>query len=638
MTVSRWINVDFIKYIIFVVMLVVTATSVYLSIQLRRLLSPLAQRLAELHQNNGEMPGLPDRLLRIKQRYISLFNHVDDVNTAEFSAGEIDTLSLRFLARDVTAADAQSWLRQAPSLLISLGLLGTFAGLTVGLSKLRLTDTPNTGTLSKSAIEQLVSNMGAAFETSLLGLFLSLLLLMFTQFNGSRDCLERCESLLSSWLETVLPQQLGNKISTPLRQSIENLNSTVAKLPHAIYTAIQGSMREAFEEKLNALFNINANLATEARTAIDQLSVIANAFHESGDDFLQAAQAFRQSEFATSLQQSVYHLLNSGEQLTLHSNKLSQRLVEIRDSLLSTQAEWKLLASTAGQELQTSRSMNEQFQKLIPQWQAITEAFNMGSLELAEAGNQLRLTRLEVMRERPQAEEIAESLRMRLDANASLSASCQSFAASLAQAQSSIDQIPGILKQLESLDHTKYSDITLSLDRTQNYRHFNSPEIIIVSPPTISIDSISRQPSFDESLNQNPSLESDPAEVIAAIFQDFWLRADRIALKALTLGELNVTDDSEKLLGRGISSPSETYLRLVNGGGSYLLMEHASRFWIVPTFQSMTLFVASQPDKGVFSYKRSELQTSELLRPAEVVREAGDDWVVIQMGVLSVPR
>jgi hypothetical protein len=192
------------------------------------------------------------------------------------------------------------------------------------------------------------------------------LVLIFSQLNGSREGLESCEALLASWLETVLPQQLGTKLNTPLRQSIEALNASLSELPHAVYAAVERGMQNAFADKLDAMFDTTTNLATEAQTAIRQFAVIVNALQQSGEDFLSAGQAFQDTNFAVSLRQSAEHLQASGEQLCHSSETLSKRLLDVRDNLFSTQAEWALLAQAASQELQASRALADQVRQPSP--------------------------------------------------------------------------------------------------------------------------------------------------------------------------------------------------------------------------------------------------------------------------------
>jgi hypothetical protein len=249
-----------------------------LSVLLARLTTPLATKLAQLHQDGTiEDSKVDQRLLRIRRRYIALLTHVDNIDTAEFSAGEIETISLPFFTRSLTAAAAQSWLRQAPGILISLGLLGTFAGLTAGLSEISSALDKNASTADTiTALSGIVAPMGTAFQTSLLGLFLSLVVLIWTQVTGTRTCLERCEALLSSWLETVLPLELGNQVITPLRQSIQDLNASTQKLPGAIYTAVETAIGAAFAAKLNEVKKRGNRIVAIGTTALRLLESAAD--------------------------------------------------------------------------------------------------------------------------------------------------------------------------------------------------------------------------------------------------------------------------------------------------------------------------------------------------------------------------
>ena len=344
------IVIEVVRFTILILMVVIGIYSLRLSLLLDRRIRPLSRRLARLHQDEASHEDLGSDLERCRSRYESLLQNVDDVDTAEFSSGFIETLDLVFLGQTVTAATIQSWVRQAPSILISLGLLGTFAGLTVGLKQIG-------GILGKSlspddamkALSALMTPMSAAFETSLLGLLLSLVVLIWTQISGTRTCLESCESLLSSWLETVLPQQLGVKVMTPLRQSIEDLNATVQHLPSNLSTAVEAGMQRSFSSKLNELFDAQTILSTEASTAVRSLSSYASTLNESGQDFLEAAQAFRQSDFASTLADSVRNLLETREQLSATTESLNNRLFDVRDSLMATQSQWKLVAKAGAQ-------------------------------------------------------------------------------------------------------------------------------------------------------------------------------------------------------------------------------------------------------------------------------------------------
>ncbi|CAK6689812.1 hypothetical protein [Synechococcus sp. CBW1107] len=424
------LSIEVAKVILLLLMIAVAGAATYLTSALNVLIRPISRQLIELHK--GDTGGLEPRLQYIRQRYIALLSHVDNIDTAGFSAGEIERLSLRILGREVTAASAHSWIHQAPGILISLGLLGTFWGLTVGLSQISGALAPGaTSEQTMAALSAIVAPMSTAFQTSLIGLLLSLVVLITSQLSGTRTCLERCESLLSSWLETVLPQELGDKLMTPLKKSIDGLNQTTQELPSAVSASVEKAMKEAFAEKLAKMFNISSTIAVEAQQATRQLSAVASNLNESGQDFVMAARAFQQSKFPEALRESVSGLLETKERITASSESLSARMQEVRDALLVMQTQWQLLAKSAETELETCRLATQQLNAGVEQLQTSSQALGEGVEVTAVAAKQLKETRLEVMRDRKLSIEVAESVRDRLAVDSSSVETCLVFANAL---------------------------------------------------------------------------------------------------------------------------------------------------------------------------------------------------------------
>jgi hypothetical protein len=221
---------------------------------------------------------------------------------------------------------------------------------------------------------------------------------------------------------------------TPLRQSINSLNDSIIKLPNAVFGSVQLGMREAFADKLDAMFNVNASLAEDANLAVRQLNFIVSALCESGQDFVQAAESFRNSNFAESLSLSVEKLHESREQLTRSTDGLSGRLDQVGHALMVSQQEWKLLAKTAEQELSSCRIASQQIQQEVISLKLATSSLDNGTQITADASKQLKEARLEVMRDRKLALEISEAVRDRLATDSSTAESCQVFAHALKSA------------------------------------------------------------------------------------------------------------------------------------------------------------------------------------------------------------
>jgi hypothetical protein len=433
-------------------MLLAAAGAILLSLALARRTDPLEEQLQTLHRRpilNGNLHPL---LREIEDRYTTLLGNVDSIDTAEFSAGEVETLIITHSPLRITAAAAQSWIRQAPGILISLGLLGTFAGLTVGLRRIStVLGTQDIESLA-NGLGRIVEPMGTAFETSLLGLFLSLIVLIMTQLNGTRSCLERCEALLSSWLETVLPQRLGEKLSTPLRTTLDRLNNTIKGLPDGVSQAVSAAMQEAFRSKLDAMVDTSSLLAEESHQAVRQLTAMAACLSESGQDFIEAARAFHDSDFATTLNDAVLSMAASSQSLTSHSESLACRLADVRDGLITTQAEWQLLAAAAQTELATSRTASEML--------------GQEAAGLREFGGRLSRLLREIRAERKLALELADSVQSRLASDQSMAESCTVFSNALGLALSNWS------RNVERLDQLAAETINqLAQTRTDHDEH-----------------------------------------------------------------------------------------------------------------------------------------------------------------------
>lgn len=444
------LSVEVAKVVVLLLIFVVTGTAIILTRALNDLIRPISRQLIEMHK--GNTGGLEPKLGHIRHRYISLLSHVDNIDTAEFSAGEIERLSLRIFGREVTAASAHSWIHQAPGILISLGLLGTFWGLTVGLSQISGALAPGaTPDQTMKTLSAIVAPMGTAFQTSLIGLLFSLIVLITSQLSGARTCLERCESLLSSWLETVLPQELGDKLMTPLKKSIDGLNETSKQLPSVISLSVEQGMNAAFAEKLATMFNLNSTIAVEAQNATRQMAAVASNLNESGQDFVMAARVFQQSNFPEALRESVLGLLETKERITDSSESLSARMQEMRDALLVMNSQWQFLAKSAETELETCRLATQQMHQGLTQLQNSSQSLDAGVEITGIAAKQLKETRLEIMRDRKISIEISEAVRDRLAVDSSATESCQVFAEALATAlnkwNTSVEQLDLLRQQ-----------------------------------------------------------------------------------------------------------------------------------------------------------------------------------------------
>ena len=81
------------KVILLLLMFGITGAAVYLTSALNNLIRPISRQLVEMHiydegmLNASLQTAKQPRLRDIRERYIALLSHVDNINTAEFSSG-----------------------------------------------------------------------------------------------------------------------------------------------------------------------------------------------------------------------------------------------------------------------------------------------------------------------------------------------------------------------------------------------------------------------------------------------------------------------------------------------------------------------------------------------------------------------
>jgi hypothetical protein len=250
---------------------------------------------------------------------------------------------------------------------------------------------------------------------------------------------------------------------TPLRQTLDKLNETTKELPDAISSAVSEAMKSAFSAKLNDLFDVQVNLASDAASAVQSLTIVASNLNESGQDFVKAAEAFRQSDFASTLNLSVKSLVEAREQLTSSTEALSKRLFEVRDSLQFTQAEWILLAKAAETELEFSQQLGLMVQDEVKGLHNAVNSMQECTNAATESTKQLREARLEVMRDRKLAIETVVAIQERLATDNATSESCKAFVTALENSlrgwNSNIEQLNALsLAFVESVRKTQLED------------------------------------------------------------------------------------------------------------------------------------------------------------------------------------
>jgi hypothetical protein len=187
--------------------------------------------------------------LNIQQRHWALSALVVEKINSRLVAQKFDE---RFLSRlpisQCVPFEQLTQLKNMPALLTSIGVAGTFLGITVGLAGFDMSDVgQNSGGLIKSAVV-LLDGMKTAFYTSLAGLSASVVLMISLQISGKRI------STLRSNVTHALHNQLSEVSAITYLQQIAEHTNKVSDGENQQQNAIV-SVIESLNQNLGGYFN-----------------------------------------------------------------------------------------------------------------------------------------------------------------------------------------------------------------------------------------------------------------------------------------------------------------------------------------------------------------------------------------------
>ncbi len=280
---------------------------------------------------------------------------------------------VRWLGRSVGLRQLIDWTQRAPALLISLGLLGTFIGLSIALGNIdKVLQLGLRPAEASPALAEILSPMGTAFRSSLFGLAFSLLIVLNNHIRGWHTAIENLELDLSHFFDGQLvklqerdPTQGLSPVRKEMASVVQGLDTFQKKiettaesfgdrLVHTVEQAVERTIGARLEE----LHHQSFTMAEEARSAVQRMGEVASRLSEAGQDFIEAAAAFRDTDFARELNKSVQRMFENQESLARTTESLCERMGLLRESLTSTQVDWQTLAATAERELKGASMAN----------------------------------------------------------------------------------------------------------------------------------------------------------------------------------------------------------------------------------------------------------------------------------------
>lgn len=252
------------------VVIVVIALLFVLAVAVLLLVCARYRRLAG---GNGEHDGDSFRSILLKEYTAAYQKYGQDVNTPAIISDVVGSRLSKLLL-------CERFLNNAVSLFVTLGLFGTFLGLSLSVSSLtKLISLSNTDQWLNvldsvgGGLISALSGMGVAFYTSLVGAGCSIVLTILRTILNPQAQREKLETRLELWLDTEVAPTLATESATDdaglVKRMISALNATADE--------IQSSMRGAADALTRT--------AAQNRTAMEQFDQTVGKFNAGVHDF-----------------------------------------------------------------------------------------------------------------------------------------------------------------------------------------------------------------------------------------------------------------------------------------------------------------------------------------------------------------
>ncbi|WP_443448369.1 anti-phage ZorAB system protein ZorA [Glutamicibacter ardleyensis] len=258
-----------------------------------------------------------------------------------------------------------------PGTLTALGVLGTFLGLTIGLSGLTLGDEADINQL-RGGIQQLINGASTAFITSLAGVSLSIVAGAF------KSSVERRSIRKIGQLQTAIDEAFVRQAP---EQSLVNIMDTSAESLQALQT-LHERIGDQFQSSMQGLVNdmqsavtsaISTALAPAMDSLVDSTSKQSSAvFEELVGKFATSfegignAQAVQLNQASDSLNNSISTVVGQfGEMLETFKNQQDSNQQEANKSTENYRGQLTELLSLADTQRSESTASIEQLSKML---------------------------------------------------------------------------------------------------------------------------------------------------------------------------------------------------------------------------------------------------------------------------------
>lgn len=336
--------------------------AVFVKFLIHKKLTKLLVEVSSYIQKPG-FTSKPLELSELETTYKNSSTYLDNVNTIVILEKFYSKLRVKFFFTSFSFDSGEGFCRIAPNLLIALGLIGTFLGISLNLYHINQVLVPaQANSLSNVPVEELekpLAAMGLAFGTSLIGLISSFILSLLYTFKNTILLRERFFFITEDYLDNTFQTTVeGN---TRLDKLIKNMSEQFKDFLTNFGYTVRQSVEEAVKDNFDKVSEANLVLSHQATELYNRFSQSSSTMANSADQFRQSAEVFSKSQFANVLSKATTDLL-------LGQVKFSESLTLLKETVRETQNLSSSVESLGQQILgliQTNTYLNEKNAQIL---------------------------------------------------------------------------------------------------------------------------------------------------------------------------------------------------------------------------------------------------------------------------------
>ena len=258
-----------------------------------------------------------------------------------------------------------------PSLLTSLGILGTFVGLMEGLTSVNFSDAQGT----MDSIPLLLTGMRFAFATSVAGITCSLLFNMFYRMCVGRAC-RALDSFDEAFYELAMPRPLSPEVQLICQKQDEE--ERLAHIAEAVGSRVSSSLEMAVSRAMDPLTkSLDTFIQGATQEQVEGVRRIVGQFVSqlnaqlSGQMTTLGHTMDMVSQGQLQTQKNLQNTLNAAQAMAADAQTMQTACAQMAQSLQSWVDDWK---SSQAQRTEEASALEEQNQHLRQELELLTRS------------------------------------------------------------------------------------------------------------------------------------------------------------------------------------------------------------------------------------------------------------------------